>query len=104
MKTKKNVSSKRLALLKDLEAVLGSQTGADMPRAERILDAIEKTYSAPASGVPRLALWDPYLLLTHLQFEESARQSDRDGMEGPNIAWLHDQEAEPTVSRIAVRG
>ncbi|KAL2050079.1 hypothetical protein ABVK25_009689 [Lepraria finkii] len=68
-KTKKNVSSKRLALLKDLEAVLGSQTGADMPRAERILDAIEKTYSAPASGVPGLALWDPYLLLTHLQFE-----------------------------------
>jgi hypothetical protein len=55
-KTKKNVSSKRLALLEDLKAAFGSQTGADLPKAERILDTIEKTYSAPVSGVPRLAL------------------------------------------------
>ena len=41
--------------------------GADdpnLPNAERILSALEKTYAAPARVVPRLALWNPYLLLT----------------------------------------
>lgn len=74
-KPKKNVSSKRLALLKDLKAAFGSQTGADLPKAERILDAIEKTYSAPASDVPPLALWDPYLLLTRIY--SSKNQQDK---------------------------
>lgn len=55
-KTKKNISSKRLALLEDLKAAFDSQTGANLPKAERILDAIKKTYSEPASDVPRLAL------------------------------------------------
>jgi len=69
------VSSKRLALLEDLKAAFGSQTGADLPKAERILDAIDKTYSAPASGVPHLALWDPYLFLTRIY--SSKNQQDK---------------------------
>jgi len=73
-KTKKNLSSKRLALLLDLKAAFDSQTGADLPKAERILDAIEKTYSAPASGVPRLALWDPYLLLTRIYSSKNQQE------------------------------
>lgn len=64
--TKKTVSSRRLALLGDLEAAFSDQRGANLPKTERILDAIGKTYSAPAISVPRLALWDPYLLLTRM--------------------------------------
>lgn len=74
-KTKKNMSSKRLALLEDLKAAFDSQTGADLPKAERILDAIEKTYSEPASDVPRLPLWNPYLLLTRIY--NSKNQQDK---------------------------
>ncbi|KAL2036485.1 hypothetical protein N7G274_010801 [Stereocaulon virgatum] len=62
----KNVSSKRLALLEDLKAAFGNRTGADLPKAERILNAVEKTYTELASEVPRLALWHPYLRLTRI--------------------------------------
>ena len=39
-----------------------------MQKAERLLRALEKTYSnaVPASQVPRLALWEPYLLLVRV--------------------------------------
>jgi len=61
--------------LEDLKAAFGSQTGADLPKAERILDAINKTYSALVSGVPHLALWDPYLFLTRIY--SSKNQQDK---------------------------
>lgn len=48
--------SKRVALLEDLKAALGSQMGSNLLKAERILVAIQKTYSEPARDVPRLAL------------------------------------------------
>ncbi len=74
-KTKKNVSCKRLPLLEDFEAAFGSPTGGNLPKAERLLNAIEKTYSEPASDVPRLALWLPYLLLT--QTYSSKKQQEK---------------------------
>ncbi|KAL8713675.1 MAG: hypothetical protein Q9220_002201 [cf. Caloplaca sp. 1 TL-2023] len=75
-KTKKNVLSRRLALLKDFEAAFGDRTiAADLPQAERLLEAIEKTYSAPAKDVPRLALWEHYLLLTRIY--SSKNQQDK---------------------------
>ncbi len=58
--------SRRLTLLKDLGVVFASPSDADLPKAERLLLAIEKTYSAPANDVPRLALWDHYLFLTRI--------------------------------------
>lgn len=63
---KKNVSSKRLALLKNLKTAFGNRTDADLPKAERILNAVEKTYTELASEVPRLALWHSYLLFTRI--------------------------------------
>ena len=65
-KTKKTVLSRRQNLLQDLNVTLGSQTDVNLPKAERILAAIEKTYSEPANAVPRLALWQPYFLLTRI--------------------------------------
>ena len=65
-KTKKNVLNKRNNLLEDLKIALGSQEGPNLPKAERILLAIEKTYSEPANDVPRLALCSPYFLLTRI--------------------------------------
>ncbi|KAL2036470.1 hypothetical protein N7G274_010805 [Stereocaulon virgatum] len=65
-KIKKNVSSKRLALLEALKAAFGNRTSADLPKAERILNAVEKTYTELATDLPRLALWHPYLLLTRI--------------------------------------
>ena len=64
--TKKNVKAKRAALLQDLIGAFEQRDGADLAKAERLLAAIEKTYPVPATEVPRLALWDPYLLLTRL--------------------------------------
>ena len=39
---------------------------SNLPKAESLLTAIEKTYSAPAKHIPRLELADPYLLLTRI--------------------------------------
>ena len=74
-KTKKNVLSRRRSLVEDLEFALGCATGADLPKVERILVAIEKTYSEPATDVPRLALWHPYFLLTRMY--SSQNQQDK---------------------------
>ena len=58
--------NRRHNLLEDLKVALGSETDADLPKAERMLVAIEKTYSEPANDVPRLALWQPYFLLMRI--------------------------------------
>ncbi len=73
--TKNAVLKKRSALLQDLTDAFGSRSGADLPKAERVLAALEKTYSVPAATVPRLALWDPYLLLARLY--NSNNQQDK---------------------------
>ena len=62
--TKNGVTRKRADLLKDLMSAFDDSSDPNLPKAERILSALEKTYSAPAKTVPRLALWDPYSLLT----------------------------------------
>ncbi|KAL8823300.1 MAG: hypothetical protein Q9191_005988 [Dirinaria sp. TL-2023a] len=62
--TRKQTVTKRNGLLRDLKDAIGARGGLDLAKAERLLAALEKTYSVPASEVPRLALWDPYLLLT----------------------------------------
>lgn len=62
--TKKSVTRKRANLLKDLMSAFEDGANPSLPKAERVLSALEKTYSAPARIVPRLALWDPYSLLT----------------------------------------
>ena len=73
--TKKSVRVKRAALLKDLAVAFKNPNGADLPKAERLLATMEKTYTAPATDVPRLALWDPYLLLTRIH--NSQNQQDK---------------------------
>ncbi|KAK4694738.1 hypothetical protein P7C71_g2891, partial [Lecanoromycetidae sp. Uapishka_2] len=65
-KTKKAVISKRAVLLKDLKNAFEAKDGPDLPKCERILPLLEKTYSVSAANVPRLALWDPYLLLVRI--------------------------------------
>ena len=54
----------RAALLDDLESSFRDFTGADLPKAETLLAALEKTYSVPAVEVPRLVIWQPYLFVT----------------------------------------
>ena len=74
-KTKKNVLNRRLNLLGDLKAALDGQSDANLSKVERILGAVEKTYSEPAINVPRLALWHPYFLLTRIY--SSKNQQDK---------------------------
>ena len=65
-KTKNSLLRKRSGLLKDFIAALHGSQGLDGAKAERIVVAIEKTYTGPASEIPRLALREPYLHLTRL--------------------------------------
>lgn len=62
--TPKKDLTKRKALLEDLKDAFSARPAANLAKAERLLAAIEKTYSVPASTAPRLTVWDPYLLLT----------------------------------------
>ena len=59
--------NKRAALLEEWDVaakhVVGERGLANM---ERLLAAIEQTYTVPAAMAPRLALWDPYLALTRV--------------------------------------
>ncbi|KAL2040023.1 hypothetical protein N7G274_007426 [Stereocaulon virgatum] len=73
--TKKNVRVKRAALLQDLAVALNNPDSADLPKAERLLATMQKTYTAPATEVPRFALRDPYLVLTRLY--NSQKQHDK---------------------------
>lgn len=73
-KTTKKVHAKRNALLEDLREALRAPGGGDLPKAERLLAAIEKTYSAPAKDIPRLELWDPYLRLTRIYVSQNKLQ------------------------------
>lgn len=62
--TSERTRARRLGLLGQLEGAFGAHgAGVDLPRAERLLAAIDGTYAAPAREVPRLELWDPYSLL-----------------------------------------
>ena len=79
--TPKKTLSKRNALLNDLEDAFCARPAADLAKAERLLTAISKTYTVPAHAVPRLALWDPYLLLTRIY---SAQKNDLKTIE---TAW-----------------
>lgn len=58
---------KRAALLEEFdnaeEYVVGE---ASLASIERLLAAIEQTYTVPAASVPRLSLWDPHLALTRV--------------------------------------
>lgn len=65
-KTAKKFHTKRNALSGDLKAAFQAPGGGDLPKAERVLAAFEKTYSAPAKDIPRLEMWDPYLFLARI--------------------------------------
>lgn len=64
--TKAVVFAKRRKLLEDLNRVFVSPTmrRIEMEKFERLLDALNQTYTQPAEAVPRILLWDPQLALT----------------------------------------
>lgn len=64
--TSKKTFKKREALLGDLKAAFMAPSGVQLPKVERLLTALEQTYKISPAQVPRLALWDPQLLLARL--------------------------------------
>ena len=69
---KKNIAKNKKSLLKDLMMVLDPGFQLDLAKAERLLSAIEKTYAAPASSVPRPDLLDAYLSLVRYHAKGNA--------------------------------
>jgi len=65
---------KREALLGDLKAACKTTGGVHLSKAERLLTAMEQTYKANCAEVPRLALWDPYLMLTRIYATQNEPQ------------------------------
>jgi hypothetical protein len=62
--------TKRKSMLDQLDR-LCKLNAHDLPKKfERLLEALNKTYSSPAEEVPRLLLWDPQLLLTRIYMEQ----------------------------------
>jgi len=62
------VVAERKKLLERLKRVCGSSTlhGIQTDKFERLLTALNKTYTRPADEVPRLLLWDPQLMLARV--------------------------------------
>lgn len=64
--TPEKTTKKRAVLLGDLKAALMTPSGVQLPKIERLLTALEQTYKTSFAQVPRLALWEPYLLLARM--------------------------------------
>lgn len=64
--TPKKLLKRRDALLRDLKTTFANTSGIDVAKAERLIAAVEQTYKSSPSKVPRLALWDPCLLLARV--------------------------------------
>ena len=64
--TPEKLVKRRDALRRDLKTTLLNTSGIGAAKAERLLAAVEQTYKSPPSKVPRLALWDSYLLLARV--------------------------------------
>jgi hypothetical protein len=64
--TPKKLLKRRDALCRDLKTTLLNTSGIDAANAERLLAAAKQTYKSPPSEIPRLALWDSYLLLARV--------------------------------------
>jgi SET domain len=65
-KTPEKATKKRKVLLGDLKAAFMAPSGVQLPKIERLLTALEQTYKISSARVPRLALWEPYLLLARM--------------------------------------
>lgn len=59
---------KRQKIRENLKIVFESSALSRLPieRIERLLDALNQTYTKPAETVPRLLIWDPQLALTRM--------------------------------------
>ena len=65
--TSNKKKKKRAALLKEWDVAAKHVVGeTGLANIERLLAALEQTYTVPAAMAPRLALWDPYLALTRV--------------------------------------
>jgi hypothetical protein len=62
----KKLLKRRDALLRDLKTTLANTSEIDVVKAERLIAAAKQTYKSPPSKVPRLVLWDQYLLLARV--------------------------------------
>lgn len=62
--TKATVVAERRKLLERMKRVCDS--GINTGKVERLLKALDNTYTRPADEVPRLLLWDPRLLLVRV--------------------------------------
>jgi hypothetical protein len=62
------VVTKRRKLLEDLKRVFNSSAlhRVQMEKIERLLDALNQTYTRPVEEVPRLLLWEPQLALARI--------------------------------------
>ena len=71
----KKLARKRQALLEDLNAAFTASDGVQLPKVERLLTVLEQTYKASSpTEVPRLALWNPYLVLTRMYAAKNNRE------------------------------
>jgi len=70
--TKASEVTKRRTLLEQLNRLCKSSTrgNAFNTKFERLLKALNETYSRPVGEVPRLLLWDPQLLLTRIYMRQ----------------------------------
>ena len=67
LQTSNQKKNRRAALLKEWDVAAKDVVGeTGLANIERLLAAIEETYTVPATMAPRLALWDPYLALTRV--------------------------------------
>jgi hypothetical protein len=63
-KTKAAVILERQKLLENMKRAFEGPCGIQIDKVERLLGALDRTYTRRADEVPRLLLWDPQLALT----------------------------------------
>jgi len=56
----------RKKAMKDMKRAFENPRGVQADKVEKLLNALNATYTCPAYEVPRLLLWDPQLALTRV--------------------------------------
>lgn len=62
--TEPNTLTKRKTLTESLWEAFEKYKSADIARIEKYIKVLEKTYTQPATTLPRLCIWDPCLALS----------------------------------------
>lgn len=95
-----NTLAKRSAFTQRLHKALEKGNNVDTALIEKYIRVLEKTYTKPATMIPRLCIWDPCLALSHIyQSQQKPLKAIEWGLKGmESLGFVIEGSAVPRTS------